>query len=133
MGVTLALAATLFIGGPARAAGIGETERPLRPATLRVSIDHDMTEGRLVLTLDDQAVLSAPLAALARDGGASHERILSILEGRHALAVVLLDGRGRVVARKVLSTTVEPDAGGTLVIAEHRGSGDGLTLIWRTP
>jgi len=111
------------------AAGIA----PAAPATLRLRVLHTMDGGRLILKIDDRAILSAPLTALLGEDGRPRERDLSVPGGRHALTVQVLDDRGRVVARGIIHGTVGASDPATLVVAEHRGTGAGLTLSWRTP
>jgi hypothetical protein len=104
-----------------------------QPATLRLRVMHTMDGGRLILKIEDRAILSAPLAALRGGDGRPRERDLSVPGGRHALTVQVLDVRGRVVAQGIIHGTVGASDPATLMVAEHRGSGAGLTLSWRTP
>ena len=104
-----------------------------RAATLRLLVTHTMEGGRLILKIEDRAILSAPLAALRGEDGRPRERDLSVPGGRHALTVQMLDVRGRVVGQGIIHGTVGASDPATLMVAEHRGSGAGLTLSWRTP
>ena len=116
--------------GAAAAAG-RDGEGAGAPVLLDLVVRHRLTEGRMVVRLGEQAYLSIPMAI----AGASEvfERRLSIPPGPHAITVQFLDASGRLLAEE---TTREPEPSGraaVLRIAEHSGSGDGLTLDWRTP
>jgi len=104
-----------------------------RPATLRLLVNHTLEGGRLILKIEDRAILSAPLAALQGEDGRPRERDLSVPGGLLALTVQMLDARGRIVGQGIIHGTVGASDPATLVVAEHRGSGAGLTLSWRTP
>ena len=104
-----------------------------RAATLRLLVTHTMEGGRLILKIEDRAILSAPLAALRGEDGRPRERDLSVPGGLHALTVQMFDVQGRVVGQGIIHGTVGASEPATLVVAEHRGSGAGLTLSWRTP
>jgi len=136
---TTSLAATVGMAVPASATetvappvAVTATIAP-RPATLRLLVTHTMDGGRLILKIEDRAILSAPLAALRCKDGRPCERDLSVPGGRHELTVLMLDGRGRIVGQGIIQGTVGASDPATLVVAEHRGSGAGLTLSWRTP
>jgi len=92
-----------------------------------------MESGRLVLKIGDRAILSAPLSALEGEDGRPRERDLSVPGGPLALTVQMLDGRGRIVGQGIINGTVGATDPATLVVAEHSGTGTGLTLSWRTP
>lgn len=104
-----------------------------RPATLRLLVTHTMAGGRIILKIEDRAILSAPLSVLEGADGRPRGRDLSVPVGLHALTVQMLDVTGRVVGQGIIHGTVGASDPATLLVAEHRGSGAGLTLSWRTP
>jgi hypothetical protein len=107
-------------------------EETVRAGQLDLVVHHRMDRGRLIVRLAGSAFLSLPFSAA---GGvpASFERPLSVPSGKHPVEVSFLDRRGRLVAQKTTEGTVAAGRSITLHVDEHSGSGDGLTLTWRTP
>lgn len=99
---------------------------------LDLVVRHRMERGRIIVRLAGCAFLSVPFSA---SGGAPaiFERPLSVPSGKHPVEVSFLDRLGRMVAQKTTEGTVAAGQSITLHVDEHSGSGDGLTLTWRTP
>ena len=100
---------------------------------LDLVVRHRLERGRLIVRLAGCAFLSVPFAAVGGGAPASFERPLSVPSGKHPVEVSFLDRTGRLVAQKTTEGTVAAGRSITLQVDEHSGSGDGLTLTWRTP
>lgn len=110
----------------------GDPDDPAPAGQLDLVVSHQMDRGRLIVRLAGSAFLSLPFAS--GDGApARFERPLSVPSGRHPVEISFLDRRGRVVAQKRTEGTVAAGRSVILHVDEHRGTGDGLTLTWRTP
>lgn len=99
---------------------------------LDLVVRHRLERGRLIVRLAGCAFLSVPFAGTG-SAPASFERPLSVPSGKHPVQVSFLDRMGRLVAQKTTEGTVAAGRSITLQVDEHSGSGDGLTLTWRTP
>jgi len=100
---------------------------------LNLIVSHRMIEGRLVVKVGTQAVLSAPFSAIKPGANGWFERPLSVECGRQTVTVLVIDGAGRLVAQQATEANLAAAGTATLAVAEHGGSGKGLTLEWRTP
>ena len=61
------------------------------------------------------------------------ERPLSVESGRQTVTVLVIDGAGRLVAQQATEADLAATGIASLAVAEHEGTGKGLTLEWRTP
>jgi hypothetical protein len=102
-------------------------------AELNLFVSHRMIEGRLVVKVGAQAVLSAPFSAIKPGANGWFERPLSVSSGRQTVTVLVIDGAGRLVAQQATEANLAATGIASLAVAEHGGSGRGLTLEWRTP
>jgi hypothetical protein len=103
------------------------------PAGLNLFVSHRMTAGRLVVKVGTQAVLSAPFSVIKPGANGWFERLLSVESGLRTVTVMVIDGAGRLVAQQAIEANLAATSLATLAVAEHGGTGKGLTLEWRTP
>jgi len=102
-------------------------------AELNLFVSHRMNEGRLVIKVGARAVLSAPFSAIKPGANGWFERPLSVESGRQTVTVLVIDGAGRLVAQQATEADLAATGIASLAVAEHEGTGKGLTLEWRTP
>lgn len=124
-------------------AGSGKTSPPaavaahalssVTAAELNLFVSHRMNEGRLVVKVGAQAVLSAPFSTIKPGANGWSERPLSVSSGRQTVTVLVIDGAGRLVAQQATEVNLATTGMASLAVAEHEGTGKGLTLEWRTP
>jgi hypothetical protein len=114
---------------PARAA---RTLTDVTAAGLDLFVSHRRSEGRLVIKVGNQAVLSAPFSAIKPGANGWFERPLSVESGRQTVTVMVIDGAGRLVAQQATEANLAATGTATLAVADG-GAGKGLTLEWRTP
>ena len=79
------------------------------------------------------AVLSAPFSTIKPGANGWFERPLSVSSGRQTVTVLVIDGAGRLVAQQETEANLAATGMASLAVAEHEGTGKGLTLEWRTP
>jgi hypothetical protein len=103
------------------------------PAGLDLFVSHRRSEGRLVVKVGTQAVLSAPFSAIKPGANGWFERPLSVESGHQTVTVMVIDGAGRLVAQQATEANLAATGTATLAVADHGGTGKGLTLEWRTP
>ena len=103
------------------------------PAGLDLLVSHRRSEGRLVVKVGAQAVLSAPFSAIKPGANGWFERPLSVESGHQTVTVMVIDGEGRLVAQQAIEANLAATGTATLAVADHGGPGKGLTLEWRTP
>jgi len=100
---------------------------------LNLFVSHRMNEGRLVVKVGAEAVLSVPFSAIKPGANGWFERPLSVSSGRQIVTVLVIDGAGRLVAQQATEANLAATGMASLAVAEHEGTGKRLTLEWRTP
>ena len=128
-----AFAAMTFLASPLPAREAGAPAANLASGRLHLDVTHRMETGRLVVRLGGRAFYSAPFAGRVEIEPGRFQYPLYVPAGQQVVTVQLIDGRGKLVAEKATEGMVPESGPAVLEVVEHRGTGDGLTLTWRTP
>ncbi len=100
---------------------------------LELRMVHQMSSGRLIVRVDGEIALTAPMNTPPGVTAGAITRRLTIAGGRHDIEIRVLDGDGALRAESMIAGTMPRDRIAILSIEHHAGDRHAMELKWAAP